>query len=231
MKKTYEIYYNESLDSEDESLRKITVEEVGECPACHRATSPTFINGHLIGSKENNIYLRAYIILYCPVCGEIYIATYVLDRMASELILSDVYPKTSGDKTFGENIINLSPEFVNIYLQSLEAESNNNTKGLAGLGYRKSIEFLIKDYLIKLKHQNRDTIIEMELGKCVSQLDPDLQEIARASTWIGNDETHYFRKNEGYGIEDLKDFIDCLVTDIEREYIRKKAQKLVKPKS
>lgn len=229
MKKTYEVYFNEDLDTENESLKKITVDEVGECPACHRATSPTFINGHLIGSKKNNIYFRAYVILYCPACGAVYIATYILDKMASELVLYDVYPKTPGEKTFSKNIVELSPEFVNIYSQTLQAESNNNTKGLAGLGYRKSIEFLIKDYLIKIKHQNKETVIKMELGKCIEKLDHDLQTIARASTWIGNDETHYFRKNEGYSIEDLKDFIDCLVTDIERECVRQKAEKLVKP--
>lgn len=227
MKKTYEVYYHKNLDFDDEVSTKITVDEVGECPVCHMATSPTFLNGYLIGSKENRIPLTAYLILYCPGCEHIYIATYLFTNGTSHSILIDAHPKYSVKKSFSSNIIELSPEFVNIYSQALEAESNNNTKGLSGLGYRKAIEFLIKDYLIKLKHQDKDTIINMDLGNCIKKLDSDLQDIALASTWLGNDEVHYFRKNEGYSSNDLKEFIDCLVTDIEREYVRKKAKKLV----
>lgn len=64
--------------------------------------------------------------------------------------------------------------------------------------------------------------------KCVSKLSDDLQEIARASVGPGNDETHYFRKNPDYDVNDLKDFINCLVAYIEREYVRTKAKQLAK---
>ena len=229
MKKTYKVHYHENLNFEKETLKEITVEEVGECPLCHLATSPTFINGYLIGSKENSIQLTAYVILYCPGCKRLYIVTYLFLNGLAVSTQIDIHPKYSLRKSFSENLVSLSPEFVNIYSQALEAENRNQTKGLAGLGYRKAIEFLIKDYLIKLKHQDGETIIKMELGDCIKKLDSDLQDIAKASTWLGNDEIHYFRKNEGYSIDDLKSFIDCLVTDIEREYIRQKAKKLVKP--
>jgi len=227
MFQTYTVHYNQNLNFEVDTLKQIKVEEVGECPLCHVATSPTFINGYLIASNENNICITAFVILYCPRCKELYVAEYIFTNGLSQSILKDVYPKRSEAKTFNDNIINLSPEFVNIYSQSLEAESNNETKGLAGLGYRKAIEFLVKDYLIKLKNQDKNTIIKMDLSDCINKLDSDLREIARASTWLGNDEVHYFRKNEGYNISDLKDFINCLVSDIEREYVRLKAKKLV----
>lgn len=227
MRHTYEVHYNEDLDFEYDTLQEITVEEVGECPICHVATSPTFINGYLIGSKSNNIQLTAFVILYCPRCKHLYTAQYIFRSSLSDSFLIDVHPKSSNSVTFSDNIKNLSPEFVNIYTQSLEAEIDSKTKGLAGIGFRKAIEFLIKDYLINLKNQDKDTIIKMELANCINKLDSDLQDIAKASTWLGNDEVHYFRKNDGYDIQDLKDFIDCLVSDIEREYIRIKAKKLV----
>ena len=124
----------------------------------------------------------------------------------------------------------LSPEFVSIYNQSIEAESNSITQGLAGLGFRKSLEFLIKDYLIKYKHQNKNTIINLDLGKCVDKLDDDLKDIAKASVWIGNDEIHYFRKNPEYDTETLKAFINCLVLEIDMEYSKKKAKELIHKK-
>lgn len=223
MRQTYEVIYNPNLNLEESEMIKIAVEEVGECPLCHVATSPTFINGYLIGSKDNSIPLTAFIILYCPRCKNLYIAKYIFING-----LTDLYPYYFIRKEFSDNIKNLSPEFVNIYSQSLEAESNNATKGLAGLGYRKSLEFLVKDYLIKLKHQDKNTIINMKLNDCIKKLDSDLQDIAKASVWIGNDEVHYFRKNEDYNIQDMKEFVDYLLFEIERYYVRIKAKNLVK---
>lgn len=230
MKQNYEVHYNENLDKTKSRPYKISVEEVGECPCCHFATSPTYLDGFMVSSKENNIPTTVFLSLYCSRCKNTYFAKYTSKTGTTNLQLEFVFPKEVVHKAFSDNINNLSPEFVSIYNQALKAETDVATQGLAGLGYRKSIEFLVKDYLINLKHQNKDTIIKMELGNCVSKLDPDLQDIARASTWIGNDEVHYFRKNPEYNIADLKEFIDCLVFDIEREYIKIKAKNLTHSK-
>lgn len=228
MKQTYLVHYNPNLNFEEDIIREIKVEEVGECPLCNTATSPTFINGYLIGNKENYIPLTAFVILYCPRCKQLYTAKYHFVNGLSVSNLVEVYPQNLSHVKFSDNINNLSPEFVNLFNQAIEAEGNPSTSGLAGLGYRKALEFLIKDYLIKLKNQDKNTIIQLELGKCVSKLSDDLQDIAKASVWLGNDETHYFRKNLDFSITDLKDFINCLVSDIEREYVRIKAKQLTK---
>lgn len=81
-----------------------------------------------------------------------------------------------------------------------------------------------------MQHEDKDTIIKMELGKCINKLPSRLQDIARASIWIGNDEVHYFRKNPEYDIEDLKSFIECLIHFIEIEYTYNKAKNLVNKK-
>ena len=222
------------------TIVEIRLEEVGECPHCHIATSPTFINGYLISSAQNNIQTTAYVIFYCPRCKQLYIAEYYLGYgyMDSYGLIDEdcnvspyaIYPNSPKEIEFSDNISNLSPMFVSTYKQALYAESNKNTIGLSGLGYRKALEFLIKDYLITLKHKDHDKTIASELGQCISQLDSDLQDIAKASVWLGNDETHYFRKNPEYDLGDLKLFIDCLVTDIEREYVRIKAKQLISSK-
>lgn len=234
MVQTYKLHYNQNLNLENDTLKEVSVQEVGECPCCHIATSPTFINGYLIASKENNICPTAFIIFYCPSCYKLYVAKYHIPigvgyiNKENLVYPIEIYPRQSKDVKFSDNIMTLSPMFVNVYRQASQAEEDSRTSGLAGLGYRKALEFLIKDYLINIKHQDKNTIIELALGKCVNKLDEDLQNIAKASIWLGNDETHYFRKNPEYSIEDLKLFIDCLVSDIEREYVRIKASKLVK---
>lgn len=236
MRRTYKLHYNKDLNFEKDQIKEVTVEEVGVCPCCQIATSPTFINGYLIASKQDYIQPTAFVILYCPSCKHLYIAKYYIpinNIDYSECVgiyPSEVYPHSVKIPYFSDNIINLSPMFVEAYTQACHAEVNEYTSGLAGLGYRKAIEFLIKDYLINLKHQDRNTIINLELGKCVGKLEKDIQDIAQASIWLGNDEVHYFKKNVDYSIQDLKMFVDCLVIDIEREYVRIKAKQLVKNK-
>lgn len=230
MKQTYPLHYNRDLNFARDEMIEIDLEEVGECPHCHIATSPTYINGYLISSMENNIPTTAFVIFYCPKCHNLYIAQYYIPNGSIGVDINiypyAIYPNSPKEIEFPDNINDLSPMFVSTYKQALYAEADKNTIGLSGLGYRKALEFLIKDYLIKLKHKDKDKTIALELGQCVSQLDSDLQDIARASVWLGNDETHYFRKNPKYDLEDLKTFINCLVADIEREYVRIKAKQL-----
>lgn len=219
MIQTYKLHYNKNLNLENDTVIEIELEEVGECPHCHIATSPTFINGYLISSAQNNIQTTAYVIFYCTKCHQLYIAEYYIpypwidaDVWADtdlNIVPYAIYPNSPKEIKFSDNINNLSPMFVNTYKQALYAESSRNTIGLSGLGYRKALEFLIKDYLIILKHKDHDKTIASELGQCVAQLDSDLQDIAKASIWLGNDETHYFCKNPEYNLEDLKSFIDC----------------------
>lgn len=226
MKKTYTVHYNKNLNIEHSVPHNINVEEIGECPLCHFAASPIYIDGFLIVSNDNDIPFTVYLVLYCSRCKELYTARYSGDSLNS-LSYDYAFPYHTNKKTFSDNINSLSPEFVTIFNQAQEAESNINTIGLAGIGYRKAIEFLVKDYLVNLKHKDKETTIKLELNKCVNLLDKDLQDIARASVWLGNDETHYFRKNPQYDLQDLKEFIDCLVYDIEREYVRIKAKQIV----
>ena len=52
----------------------------------------------------------------------------------------------------------------------------------------------------------------MHLGDCIKLIDnPKIQALAKASTWLGNDETHYVRKHTDRDIEDLERFLNSLV--------------------
>lgn len=54
---------------------------------------------------------------------------------------------------FSKHINNISPNFVNIYNQAHFAEKHNLLE-ICGVGYRKGLEFLIKDYVITKNPNN-----------------------------------------------------------------------------
>ena len=77
------------------------------------------------------------------------------------------------------------------------------------MGYRKALEFLIKDYLISLHLDKEEEFRKAALGNCINKIDnSSIKELARRATWLGNDETHYIRKWEDRDIHDLKNLID-----------------------
>jgi len=100
--------------------------------------------------------------------------------------------------------------FQIIYNQSNTAESYSLNE-IAGMGYRKAIEFLVKDFCIYLNPDKKVEIENLLLGKCISTYitDTEIKNLATASTWLGNDETHY------KDIQDMKLFIHALLYFIE----------------
>lgn len=231
MKQIYKVHYNGIANKNKPSdLIDIKVEEVGKCPCCGIATSPTFLEGFAIPYADLPHTIYVYTALYCTSCHSIYTARYISNRGVSDLQLESVFPKVAKKILFSDNIKELSPTFVSLYNQASVAENDVGIYGLAGIGYRKSLEYLIKDYLIKMKHQDNDTIIKMDLGNCINKLDNRMKTISKASIWLGNDETHYFRKNPEYDIEDLKSFIDVLIHIIEIDFATEKAKNLVNKK-
>lgn len=172
MKQKYKVHYNGKLtQNEPSDLIEIEVEEVGKCPCCGIATSPTFLEGFAVPHTDLPHTIYTYTALYCTSCHSIYTARYISNRGISDLRLDSVFPKNAKEISFSDNINELSPTFVSLYNQASVAESNIEIYGLAGIGYRKALEYLIKDYLIKIKHQDKDAIIKMDLGNCVNKLE------------------------------------------------------------
>ena len=98
-------------------------------------------------------------------------------------------------RNFSETILEVSPKFSEIYNQAFTAEQQNLTE-ICGVGYRKALEFLIKDYSI-LKHpEQKDKIEKKALIACIKDYveDSRIKTVSKRAVWLGNDETHYIRK-------------------------------------
>lgn len=178
------------------------------CPLCHNGIEPLLIASNVIDTSGDGV--DALQILYrCPKrqCQSAFIATY--ERGGShygiEYYLKSTAPYRNKDPELSDEIRSLSTAFTEIYKQAYSAE-HSGLDQIAGVGYRKALEFLIKDFCISRHEDKEEEIKKQYLGACIDNYvdDQNLKQCAKRAAWLGNDETHYIRKWEEKDIRDLK---------------------------
>ena len=182
------------------------------CPICKTKIRPVQLAASLNTSDAASVFN------YCQSCHETFITQYKVQRrtsnsdyyVATDVIYSE--PNRFSKHIFDERIINLSPQFDRIYNQALAAESSMLDE-IAGLGYRKALEFLIKDFAIHEYPDEEESIKVKPLAQCIKKYisNENITTLAESSAWIGNDEAHYIRKQEDRDVSDMKDFIQAIV--------------------
>lgn len=192
----------------------LEVEEETICPICKHAISPIYVSSAL------NTQETATVLNYCRACKNSFITNYKLQKSIKSTSSHDYYigdilesiPNRFEQEDFDEKVISLSPKFVKIYNQALAAEVQGLDE-IAGIGYRKALEFLVKDFAIYEHPENTDDIKVIRLAKCIEKYidDKRIATLAEKSAWIGNDETHYVRKQEDRDIFDMKKFIKAIL--------------------
>jgi hypothetical protein len=127
-------------------------------------------------------------------------------------IFESCSPFTPRAVIFSQEIVNLSGSFVSIYNQAVTAEGMGLVD-IAGPGFRKALEFLIKDYAISLHPEGAEDIKKIQLVPVITKyLSGDsLPIVSIRAAWLGNDETHYERRWVGKDLTDLKKLIDATV--------------------
>lgn len=187
-----------------------TLEEYAiECPFCHALVNPRYIFLH--GQS---------LFAVCPNsdCNQHFILTSDYTGTRFEVVEPNSMP---GKREFSNTIRNVSPDFETIYNQAYHAEQIHLDQ-ICGVGYRKALEFLIKDYLIShVVETDADKVVIKKtfLDKCIQDYVPNEQVkiVARRAVWLGNDETHYTRKWENKDVSHLKRLIDLTVRWIESD--------------
>jgi hypothetical protein len=183
------------------------------CPFCHHHS--TFDRAAHFASGTGKFYA----VLRCPndSCHEVFIAVYHATN-GRHLNFAYIDGGKIKYKTFSDAILDISSTFIEIHRQAQAAEFYGLDQ-IAGVGFRKALEFLIKDYAKKLSPHDSKHIEAIQLSPVIEKYidNSRIKEMAKRAAWLGNDETHYVRKWVEADINDLKALITLVVHFIESE--------------
>ena len=185
------------------------------CPRCHRHIQPVHRRSFYL-RNESDLELNSVYQCTSAECGKLFIAEYGRGSPADDFSFTRSLPYEPARVEFSEEISALSPTFSEIYNQALQAEALGLVH-IAGMGYGKALEFLIKDFAIKYHPDEAEDIKSKFLGACIKTYidDQNVQAVAVRAAWLRNDETHYVRKWNNKDIEDLKNLVRLTSNAIE----------------
>ena len=202
----------------------IKLDEPNECPICKHSLKPTILHIELL--TDNNGKFNLYVNYLCTNCYKPFLCHYTDivkesnkdSHIANRLV--SIEPNSFSEKSFDNCIYTISPDFVKIYNQAYKAE-HLQLDEICGIGYRKALEFLIKDFLINHELKEPEKVKSTALGTCINTMidNPQLKAVASRATWLGNDQTHYEQKYQDKDISDLKRLIDLSVHWITMIYL------------
>ena len=194
-----------------------------ECPICHVHSVPVRIEArHTIRDEREQLQ----IVFQCVNrdCEKVFITNYQEDnRVSGQFHMGESQPMTVKTETFHDEIAKVSPLFVKIYNQAMASEAYDLDQ-LTGIGLRKALEFLMKDFATAQHADKADEIQRAGLGHVITTYidDPRIKQAATLGTWLANDETHYLRKWEDKDIHDVKVLTRLTVNWIENVLLTEK---------
>jgi hypothetical protein len=201
------------------------------CPVCHRSAEIILVSqlAHVFpaGAEERNMKMQ--LLFRCPrqACGTHFLVEY--DQQSSMRSnqryfgAKQIYPKMHKEAPVADGIPAISPTFVKILQQATVAHSQGLNE-VSGIGYRKALEFLIKDYCIHKNPSKEAAIRGSLLGQCINDFvsDVNVKDCATRAAWLGNDEAHYERVWTSHDVEDLKVLIQLTQNWIASELLTTK---------
>ena len=195
------------------------VEFPDKCPVCSKDFAVT--NRPFIYEVRD----EKYIFSECPHCYGSILSVY--NARTKRTI--HTYPQNAFVKIQDE-IKELSPNACRIFEQALKAGATG-LSDLVGAGIRMSLEWLIWDYLIKIKHIPEDELKDKKLYKRLDYLKEDNYKLICANILrvFGNEEIHIF-KDYNINAQDAINVLQALIDNIYAELIIMRVNsKLLKP--
>lgn len=210
-----------------------------KCLQCNQIISPKVVDLYTFDSKTSSS-LNIGVLLFCQNCKHFFVREYNAYICGNHFEVKNEITKPYDLECnihVSENINEISPRFKEIYSQSAKAESCNLYE-ICGPGYRKALEFLIRDFAKYINPEKKEAIDHtVQLGQVINNFYdekklPVFTPIIKMASAIGNDETHYTRKWENQGIDDLKqhivlatNIIDAYLNSIKDDSLMKKHKK------
>lgn len=173
------------------------------CPNCGVSNNPKTsfmtIDGNLLVLKQ-----------VCTDCKKTHYTLHSLNHNQLAPLIT-VHPNNQ-PTNLPEKVITFSPRFKEMFYASEQAESSNHI-GLAGMGYRASLEILIKDYALDFKLDTEEKISKTNLNNAISKyLTTDLgaQSAADVVRILGNDYAHWNSENK-FPLDILKAYLQIFI--------------------
>lgn len=190
-----------------------------ECPHCGKNMSPRFYyavsDSPWDDSNPNSIVAFLF---KCVLCRNFFTRMFLPNQLNNNVAPKEIElsynPPIETD--IPEKIKTISDEFPEIYTQALTAKQAGLNQ-IYGIGLRKALEFLVKDFAIYLHTDKTEDIKKKPLGYVIDHYFEEFSDITalfKAATWIGNDETHYERKHPNKDAETIKRFISVTMSQI-----------------
>lgn len=181
-----------------------------ECPNCHHAILPIRNSSAVFKyAKETHLQVFSW---KCPQCFDNYVTFHTRRN------LSDVNARFLGitpplrKRVFSEQLTSLSPRFIEIYHQAASSEAENNLT-LAAIGYKFSLEILVKDFAVIILNVPREEISDKSLYQCIEDYLPRMTYIA--STKLiqlkGSNFEHHYQKFEPEAFNEFKFYLNALI--------------------
>jgi hypothetical protein len=193
-----------------------SVEMPEACPVCHRYSELQAVLAEGVRHRAGVevVYRCAY-----QGCRSFFLGYSGTPPKGELLSVRPIKPRTTD---FPESVSTISPTFIAVFAEAEEAAQLGLAQ-IAGPGYRKAFEYLIKDYAITLAPDKADEIRSKFSGAVVTDYisDSRIQQVARRSLWLGNDETHYLRKWESHDVKDLIALIRLTTNWIDIDHLSK----------
>jgi len=186
------------------------------CPLCSMPQSGMIKEGKHF-SRGNDLFYVTF--LYeCSVCHNTYLTIYDVDCNNKKAEFKAFHPSISPSYS-NDMLSKISERFIDMYNQALTCENSNHIE-LAAIGYRSSLEYLIKDYAINELNEDKKTVGRMSLFDATSRfLDPESVKSADVIRILGNDYTHFERKYPEYDFEILKAYMEIFIQQIRTKYM------------
>lgn len=189
------------------------------CPYCNAYEDGSKVDTYLFNESEN---IRYGIVRYrCTHCQKIYLVVYTLNMQLKEASVEAIVPSIT--IRFENQILqDLSPRFIDMYNQALAAESAGSIE-LAAIGFRASLEILVKDYAVQELNQSKEEVAKKHLVKAIEEYlkQDDLLKAADVVRILGNDYAHYERKYPEHDFELLKSYMQIFLSIIQTQLMIK----------
>lgn len=210
---------------------KVDIQLPSICPLCNKGIKPViidYVQDTVTPFSTNKEITCLEVICKCPACNNmIWAEYYKLPDIGYTLI--NIYPTNDNIQLdIPKELNSLYPNFYRIYTQAAKAE-NSKLDEICGLGYRKSIEFLVKEYAIHKSPSDETAIKKESLGSTINNRidNTQIKDLAKIASWLGNDHAHMVNKHEEFDIKSMKAFISALANFIVFEHRAEEAAKIV----